>query len=373
MGKVLHLYNVFGAATERVWLEVPMRLAQLGWDPIFGAESIALESPPDCSPVILSRRHVAPQQNVEQEMALLSTGPSSQMQTILQAGVSLVHGHTGPRILHAAAAMHLGVPTVISLYGYDASRLLRDGSWGARYRWAAARGAVFVTICQAMQERMIAEGLPTQQVRVIRLGIDPSAWVYRPAPAPERPRFVFTGRLVPKKGVDDLLIAMQRLSVSGATRPHLDIVGKGPLELTLQERAVELGIDELVTFHGAVSRERVAEMLAGATGFVLPSCVAEDGDAEGTPIVLMEAQALGVPCVTTRHSGNPEVLPPEAARLIVPERDPAALAAAMAALSTYGAADRKALQDAGRAWVESHYDLAKTTREVDALYRELTA
>jgi glycosyltransferase involved in cell wall biosynthesis len=88
-------------------------------------------------------------------------------------------------------------------------------------------------------------------------------------------------------------------------------------------------------------------------------------------MVLMSAQAVGVPCITTRHSGNPETIPPEGQPFVVPERDPGALAAAMRAMVDLPPAARTSLQLAGRKWIEQHFNLDRTIDRYDALYREL--
>jgi colanic acid/amylovoran biosynthesis glycosyltransferase len=221
-----------------------------------------------------------------------------------------------------------------------------------------------------MRDRLVAEGIAASQTRIIHLGIDPGVWRYDPAPAPVQSRFVFTGRMVSKKGTADLLHALAILRDQHRLSAKLDLIGGGPLEAELKALAAQLHLHDRVTFHSTLPRERVASLLAGATAFVLPSVVAPDGDCEGTPVVLMEAQAMGLPCVTTRHAGNPEVLPPESP-LLIPEQSPAELAEAMFCAANFSAAERRALQDAGRKWIEAHYNLHKMTEQCDQLYREL--
>ena len=84
------------------------------------------------------------------------------------------------------------------------------------------------------------------------------------------------------------------------------------------------------------------------------------------------AQALGVPCITTLHSGNPETIPPIGHTFVVPERDPIALAGAMRAMIDQSAQGRSALQEAGREWIEQNYDLEKTIAGYAELYRRLS-
>ena len=75
----------------------------------------------------------------------------------------LVHGHFGPRILQGAAWLTRGVPMVVSLYGYDMGRLLRDPAWADRYRWAAAHGATFVVLARFMHDKLLALGIPAER------------------------------------------------------------------------------------------------------------------------------------------------------------------------------------------------------------------
>jgi glycosyltransferase involved in cell wall biosynthesis len=133
----------------------------------------------------------------------------------------------------------------------------------------------------------------------------------------------------------------------------------------------DLRLQERIRFVGTVPFAQLFDWLHGATALVQPSAVAPDGDAEGAPMVLMHAQAAGVPCVTTRHSGNPEVLPPEGQAFVVPEHDPSALADAMRRMTEVGADARRSLQQAGRTWIEQCYSIDQTIAAYDALYRRL--
>ncbi len=366
MHKVLELYNILGALPERVWLEYPTALAQR-FAMTLGYETLAEDAPKiDLPTVRLVRVNVEPTEDVAGEAGRLNV-PTHPAWKLVNGDFRLVHGHTGPRLLQAMPFLLRGVPVVLSLYGYDASRLLCDPTWAARYRFAAERGAILITLCKAMSQKLIECGVPESAVRIIRLGLHLERWKYAPAPAPASPRFVFVGRLTAKKGVADLLKALAMLRNQ---QSNLDIVGGGPMEEELKALATKLEIADRVRFHGQLPRERISDLLAGATAFVLPSVTAADGDSEGTPVVLMEAQAVGVPCVTTRHSGNPEVLPPES-RLIANENDPDSLAEAMRRVAEMTAVERALLQAAGRGWIESNYDLRQTIRAYGELYDEL--
>ena len=370
--RLLHLYNIFGAATERAWLDYPSALQRRGHDLTFAAEQTAPQCPGITPPVVLlPRTRVEPTDDVAAQMERIASSPSLELESLLEQTWDVVHGHFGPRLLHAAPFIARGVPAVISLYGYDLSRLPRDPCWIERYRWAAQRGVQFVVLCDAMRRRLIDWGIDAACVHVIHLGVDPAQWPYQPArPAP--PRFVFAGRLVEKKAP---LIFLEAFAIAATQRPDLtaDLIGSGPMEEAVQAATRGLHLSERVRLHGAMPREQVAATIAGATAFVLPSITARDGDSEGTPIVLMEAQALGTPCITTHHAGNAEVIAPEGRSFIVPERDAAALANAMIAIADLGASERQRLQLAGRRWIEQQFNVHATTLGYEQLYRDLAA
>lgn len=361
--RVLQLYNLFGAVSEQVWWQVPAALAR-EFAPVIGYETlvdgaavpVGVESHP------LPRIAVTPVPDPGAQMDALAASPAAPTANWTQ--IDLVHCHTGPRLLHAAPLLARRVPTLISLYGYDASRLLRDECWIDRYQWAARRGAVFAVLGEAMKRDLMRRGLPEASLVINRLGVDVQAWPYEPNAAPLPPRFVFIGRLVEKKGLDVLLSAIGKLP-----NVHLDVIGDGPLRSGLELAATERSLGQRVTFHGSVPRERLSKFLTSATAFVLPSRRAADGDGEGTPVVLMEAQALGLPAITTAHAGNAEVLP--GGDFVVPENDPDALAAAMEKMVRISAESRLALQRAGRRHVEENYDLTQTVRNTARLYRQM--
>ena len=365
MARVLHLFNVLGAPTEATWLELAMRLSALGHEIVIAYETLAGGARlPDLRCVRVPRIAVEPSDDIPAQMTDIAT-----QTTIPGAGeFDLVHGHLGTRILHASTFLAHGTPTILSLYGYDTGRLLRDPCWVRRYRWAAEHGATFVVLCRAMADTLHQHGIPDEAVRVIPLGIDLRKWVYDPQPVPSPPRFVFVGRLVPKK-CPDILIDAFRI-IADDTAATLDIVGNGPMRAQIEEQISRHGLTGRIHLHDELPRDKVADLLRGAAALVLSSAEAPDGDREGTPIVLMEAQALGTPCITTDHSGNPDVLPPESRSFIVPQRDADALARAMTHMLRLGGDPRRAIQDAGRAWITKHFDLDQTVQRYDALYSE---
>jgi len=136
------------------------------------------------------------------------------------------------------------------------------------------------------------------------------------------------GRAVPKKGYDIVLEALSQLPADMAWEFHH--VGGGQLSRDLKAQASRLGLADRVTWAGARPQGDVIACLRGADIFVLASRIADDGDRDGLPNVLMEAQSQALPCVATNIAGIPEFLIDERTGLLVPAEDAAALSAALA-------------------------------------------
>ena len=160
-----------------------------------------------------------------------------------------------------------------------------------------------------------------------------SSWTHFPFtfPAERAPRILGVGRLVEKKGFGDLIDACAVLAATGREF-ECRIVGQGALEKDLRARVAHHGLEEVVTFAGAASQEQVREEMHAAAAVAAPCVVGADGNRDGLPTVLLEAMALGTPCVATPVTGIPEILHHERTGLEVPEHSPVTLAAALARL-----------------------------------------
>jgi glycosyltransferase involved in cell wall biosynthesis len=148
---------------------------------------------------------------------------------------------------------------------------------------------------------------------------------------PERPIVLLSvGRAVAKKGYDDLLAALALLPAGLAWRfVH---IGGGGLVATLRSRAESLGLSHRIEWQGALAQPEVLAAYRRADLFVLAAKVTSDGDRDGLPNVLMEAQSQRLACVATEVSGIPELIEDRVTGLLVPPGDPPALARALAAL-----------------------------------------
>jgi colanic acid/amylovoran biosynthesis glycosyltransferase len=281
----------------------------------------------------------------------------------------VIHAHFGAEgSMIAPVARQFSIPLITSFYGYDASRLMDDPTWRNSIAEEVFGGRYVVSVSDRMRDRLIGFGLPPEKARVIRLGKPLREYPYTPSAGIRR--FLSIGRMTEKKGHMDAVRAFIRAGDKTAGA-HLDVVGGGEL-LEDVRRLVQLEEAEpLVTLHGALPHAEVRRMLEGADAFLLASKTAASGDEEGMPTVLTEAQACGLPCVSTLHSGIPEGIPTENHRFLAAEGDVAGLASCITRLlHAAGNEEVEAIARAGRAHVEAHYDLAKQTMEWAHLYQE---
>jgi glycosyltransferase involved in cell wall biosynthesis len=202
---------------------------------------------------------------------------------------------------------------------------------------------------------------------ISRLGVDPERFAQRPEkPAGDPFELLCVGRLVPAKGQHVALESLAAL-IDRGRRVHLTLVGQGPDADSLREQAARLNLGEAVTLTGAVNQDEILGYYHRADAFVLPSF------AEGLPVVLMEAMALGVPCITTHITGVPELIRDGLEGLLVAPSDGEGLTAAIARLMDEPELG-KALARAGRARVLAEYTLSgSVARLADILARRLRA
>ena len=239
------------------------------------------------------------------------------------------HGYR-PDVLHRGPARRLGIPLVSTLHGFTGGGLKNRLYERLQLRSVRSFDAV-VAVSRPMADRLLERGFPESSIHVIPNAWAPRAEVIDPAAArvelgveTGRPHIGWVGRLSREKGPDILLQAVAGLGVAdlgaaGGNDPVISLVGDGPLREELESLArsgVPAPVD--VRFHGALPG--AARFFPAFDLFVLSSRT------EGTPMVLFEAMAAGIPVVTTAVGGIPDVVGPAEA-LLVPSEDPAALAA----------------------------------------------
>jgi colanic acid/amylovoran biosynthesis glycosyltransferase len=284
----------------------------------------------------------------------------------------IVHCHFGESALIALThreAGQLAGKLVTTFYGSDLTRhLVQHGN--KAYAELFKRGDAFLAICDYFRSRLIEVGCPPERIRKHPLGIEPRRFPFIPRrlAAGEAVRIVTIARLVEKKGVEYALRAL-----AGTRTPvpiEYTIIGDGTLRADLESLARRVTANVSVRFAGWLQQDEVAETLRGAHLLIAPSVTAADGDQEGTPTALLEAMASGLPVISTRHSGIPELVQDGASGRLVPERDVASLSRAIE--ESVAMSDTWiAMGQAGRAYVEQRHDINKLNDDLVQLYERI--
>ena len=215
---------------------------------------------------------------------------------------------------------------------------------------------------------MRCAGLPEQRIHVCPIGIDLTRFDPAGPPVAERPPVIlFAGRLVEKKGCRHLIEAFRsvRAQVPDA---RLLIAGDGPERDMLAGLAADIGG---ITFNGRYSAAEMQPLLAQARVFCLPSVTAANGDAEGMGLVLLEAQACGVPVVTSARGGATEGIEHGKTGFAFAEGDVAALSAYLIRLLRDDALAAR-MSAAGPAFVAKHHDLSYWAGMLEKIYDSMT-
>ncbi len=217
------------------------------------------------------------------------------------------------------ACRRLGIPLIVHFHGFDASvhSVLKEHavSYPAMFNEAAA----VIAVSLAMRAKLISLGAPPEKVHYNPYGIDCQLFGGA-APAEAPPVFLAVGRFVEKKAPQLTLSAFSQVyRVSSNAR--LRVIGDGPLLDECVGLAKELGIDKAVTFLGTQPPAVVQQEMRRARCFVQHSVEASNGDCEGTPVGILEAGASGLPVVSTRHAGIPDVVLEGETGFLVAERD----------------------------------------------------
>lgn len=181
------------------------------------------------------------------------------------------------------------------------------------------------------------------------------------------PRIIAVGRLVEKKGFSDLVAACAELR-KRTHGFHCEIIGAGPLEAELRAQIEQLGLGQWVDLMGPRPQSEVVQRLRGAAAFVAPCVDGSDGNRDGLPTVLLEAMALGIPCVSTDVTGIPEIIRHRDTGLLVPQRDVSALVSAIEELLNNPSGGKRLAQQARRL-VENEFDIHQNAARIRDLFR----
>jgi glycosyltransferase involved in cell wall biosynthesis len=275
-------------------------------------------------------------------------------------GASHLHVHFASAASSVALLVNRSFGTRFSMTVHGPDEFYDARGQCLREKVAGAAFVVCISHFARSQLMLLSDPRHWPRLEVSRLGVDPTR--FKPEPRERTGPFevLCVGRLVPAKGQQVLLDAVARLIAQGRDL-RLTLVGAGPQSDELGQQVRALGIEDRVELVGGISQDHIAAYYRRAHCFALASF------AEGIPVVLMEAMAMGLPCVTTRITGVPELIRDGIDGLLVYPSDAEGLAEALGSLVDDPVLCRRLAANA-RASVVAHYDLARNTARLGTIF-----
>jgi glycosyltransferase involved in cell wall biosynthesis len=293
-------------------------------------------------------------------------GPNlDQQRAVATQNAVLFHAHFAPDACDAMPLVRaLGIPLVVSLHGYDVNS--DDNHLPRLYlrrREQLKSDAIrFICISEFIRKQALAKGFPTEKTVVHYTGID-TAFFCADSTILRLPIVLFVGRLAPGKGCEYLIRAMARVQeVMPETK--LIVLGQGPQRKQLERQAAALLHN--FEFLGVQSPTKVRDWMNRAKVFSSP-CFVTPGAQEGFGMAFAEAQAMGLPVVSSSIGGIPEAVAHEQTGFLVPERDSAAIAAKLLVLLRNRDLWTK-FSEAGRTRVHRMFNIRKQAALLENIY-----
>jgi colanic acid/amylovoran biosynthesis glycosyltransferase len=285
----------------------------------------------------------------------------------------IIHCHFGQRGNDGLIFMELEAikgKLIVSFHGMDAN----VGSLEERkqlYRKLFVSDACFTANTLYTKGKLIELGCKAEKIFQLysSLWVDNFPFHIRIPKQDGRFNLLSIARLTEKKGLYYSIQAFKKMVDAGFNTSY-HIVGDGPLKEELMSLSSNLGLGQMVKFHGALTQEAIREVAEQCHIFVLASIQANNGDSEGQGLVLQEAQAMGMPVISTRHNGIPEGVLEGKSAFLVAEKDVDALAERMIFLATNPQCWLD-MGHAGRKFVEENFDTSVLNQRMIGIYGNL--
>jgi len=286
-------------------------------------------------------------------------------QKIAARGITHLHAHfaSSPTSVAMLASRFTGVPYTFTAHAKD---IFHESVEHQDLERKLTGASAVVTISNYNRDFLKQTyGSAADRVQRIYNGLDLEKLRFV-SPAERPGRIVAVGRLVEKKGFATLIEACAILKDRGR-RFECEIVGDGELEPQLRGKINDLHLSEHVRLMGSRPQAQAFKIIQGGAVFAAPCIIGKDSNRDGLPTVLLEAMALGTPCISTDVTGIPEVIRDGQTGLTVPQQDAHALAAALEKLLTDGAL-RVRLAGAARRLIEAGFDTHRNTQALREIF-----
>ncbi len=226
------------------------------------------------------------------------------------------YGLTGIEVMKACKLS--GVKLIVNLHGFDIHRHIIIQDNRDKYIEMFDLCSRIIVVSKTMREEVLKYG--SFGNKLIYTPCAPNDRFFELTPSFESSNFLFIGRFVNKKAPYYPILIWPEV-IKHFPNAQLHMVGDGPLRETCTNVAKQLGLENNVIFHGAVPFESFKSLMENSCALLQPSVKAEDGDMEGTPVAIMEANAAGIPVIGSRHAGIQDIIQHEVNGLLFNEHD----------------------------------------------------
>jgi len=258
-------------------------------------------------------------------------------------------------------------PVLTSFHGFDITTHLQDHGSDC-YANLFEKGDRFLPISDNWKRKLIDIGCPPERIVVHRMAVNCDQFRYMPRSlaSGETAEVLSVARFVEKKGLEYAITAVAALLNRGVDLRYT-IIGDGELRSSLAGLIEELRAGDRIRLTGWQPQNEVLHAMNSAHILLAPSVTAASGDQEGIPVVLMEAMAMGLPVLSTFHSGIPELVENGISGILVPPRNSKALEEALHGMIS-DPAGWSAMEKAARERVESDYNIKSQVRRLELIY-----
>ena len=322
--------------------------------------------------LIVTNFHKSPPKILKSLITKYGLRPLYMLVPFLGKNFDIIHSHFGPNGIISVYLKEMGISGkyITTFHGYDISgypRIMGENIYNNLFRKVD-----LITWNANLTKRCVIElGCDEDKIITLPYGIRIEKFRFseRKVQDKEPIRILTVGRLVEKKGHEYAIKAIAEV-VKRYRNIEYIIAGDGSSRSKLENLVVTLEIENYVKFLGAVDQDEVLKLYERSHIFLLSSVTASDGDSEGLPVVLLEAQAVGLPIISSLHGGIPEGVLDSKSGFLVPEKDVDALADKIEYLIEHPELWPD-MGRYGRKFVEERYDIQKLNQRLVKIYKAL--